>query len=164
VRTAMCFAFSWLEKSLHSRHCPNRPGFLGQRAPCHVGGGPAADMHSCMRVFIYTKCCYVHTYKKWRVVWPRGLASATPAVAGRSAVALQGCLAQVKMARQDAAAKRAISPFDAESKQGILFIAWFVYSQIDKHHNHPRLPYFRSLALVVRPPHIVLRCHICTSY
>jgi hypothetical protein len=53
-------------------------------------------------------------------------------------------------------AKRAISLSDAESKQGLLFVARFIYSQIDKHQHYPRLPYFRSLAPVVRLPHVVL--------
>jgi hypothetical protein len=84
-------------------HCaagiaPIDPGFFVMRAPCHVEGRPAADMHSFMRVngFLYTQSdvmCIRTKNGGWRG-W--GLTPATPAVAGRSAVARQGRLVQVK--------------------------------------------------------------------
>ena len=84
-------------------HCaagiaPIDPVFFVMRAPCHVEGRPAADMHSFMRVngFLFTQGAVMCIRTKnggWRG-W--GLAPATPAVAGRSAVARQGRLVQVK--------------------------------------------------------------------
>ena len=69
-------------------HCaagiaPIDPGFFVMRAPCHVGGRPAADMHSYMRVngFLYTQSAVMCTRTKrggWRG-W--GPAPATPAAA-----------------------------------------------------------------------------------
>ena len=58
-------------------HCaagiaPIDPGFFVMRAPCHVGGRPAADMHSCMRVngFLYTQSAVMCTRTKMRrVAW-----------------------------------------------------------------------------------------------